>query len=101
MQGTAFKAIYLDTAFKFEKGESTINISVFELRRALTAPILLPQTTTLNCLLCKNVTAISTSAASLLPREIYSCSTLLPQPAKSKQARPTLLGRRASCEYPS
>lgn len=100
MQGTAFKAIYLETALRFEKGESTIKTSVLELRRALTAPMLLPHTTTLNCLLLKKDTATSTSSASLLPREIYSCSILLPQPAKSKQARPTLLGRRASCEYP-
>lgn len=76
-------------------------ISVLELKRALTAPMLLPHTTTLNCLLCKNATALSTSSASFFPREIYYCSTLFPHPAKSKQARPTLLGRRASCEYPS
>lgn len=63
------------------------------LSSALTDPILLPQTVTLKCLSFKNLTAISTSLDYFFPKEINFSSVRLPQPGKSKHARPTSLGR--------
>ena len=62
-QGTNRRDIYLLTVFRFEKGESTMRMSLYSLRRALTAPMLLPQTATLNPFSLKNITAISTYLA--------------------------------------
>jgi hypothetical protein len=81
---------------KLENAESAMTTSAYWLNNALTAPILLPQTATLNPFYFKNLTAISTSFDSYLPREMNFFYILLPQPLKSKQANPTFGGSRLS-----
>lgn len=99
--GAFYYAFYLQRSLKEWNDESATIIGAFPNFKAVAAPMLLPQSTTLHLLWVKYCTTVYTCLASRTPKLTVYPSELCPHPMKSKEANEKLKGRNFNMEVAS